>query len=491
MAAHKKVKQVKEGIDALELSRARLEFLILNSPAVIYAAKCSDDYAATFISSNVTTQLGYQPVDFINDPSFWINHIHPDDKDDVLACLGQFFAGGHHIHVHEYRFQHKDGSYRWMHDEARTVRDGAGNPVELIGYWIDATERKKTEEALRRSEEEFRSAFEFSSVGMFQADPSSGRILRANPHFCAITGYNEAELLKRSFIDLTHPEDRERNLKEYSALGRGEIPYFRAEKRYVRKDGKPVWCEVIANMIRDSDGRPLRSTAVVRDITETKRLEEEKRRAAVLSERNRLAREVHDNLAQGLASIVLQLEGAELVLPVRAREARTHVAAARDLARRSLVEARRSLLALHSSLLDHNDLPSAMSQLVDSLELAWSSHTNLMINGRHRPLPPTTEDHLLRITQEALQNAIRHGKARKMQVELAYDKKRVSLKIQDDGNGFELAGDRRTTSLGITIMQERSAEIGARFDIQSKPGKGTRVTVEVPIPEATRAAVSR
>ena len=78
-----------------------------------------------------------------------------------------------------------------------------------------------------------------------------------------------------------------------------------------------------------------------------------------------------------------------------------------------------------------------------------------------------------------------------MRVELGYDEKSVTLKIQDDGRGFEQAGDRRTTSLGITIMRERSAEVGARFDIHSEPGKGMRVTVEVPIPEAARVAVSQ
>ena len=491
LGTHTDITERKQVEEELRASKARLDFLISRTPAIIYSAKCSNDYAATFISPNITTQLGYHPADFINDPSFWINHIHPEDKDRVLAGLAQFFAGGFHSHEDEYRFQRKDGSCGWMHDEVRLVRDGAGNPVELVGYWIDVTERKKTEDALRRSEGEFRSAFEISSVGMCQADPFTGRMLRVNRCFCEMTGYSEAELLNCSFKDITHPEDSEKNFEEYSALGRGEIPHYQTEKRYVRKDGNLIWCDVTVNMVRDPGGWPSRSLAVIRDITEYKRLEQEKRRAAVLAERNRLARDIHDNLAQGLAGLVLQLEGAEQVLPKRAREARKHIVMARDLARKNLVEARRSLLAMRSSLLDHSDLPSALSYFVDSLEVASSSHADLTIEGKHRPLSPRTEENLLRIAQEALQNAVRHGKARNMRVELGYHEKSVILGVQDDGDGFNLAGSRRTDSLGIIMMEERAAEIGARFDIQSKPGKGTRVTVEVSIPKAMRAAASR
>jgi signal transduction histidine kinase len=137
------------------------------------------------------------------------------------------------------------------------------------------------------------------------------------------------------------------------------------------------------------------------------------------------------------------------------------------------------------------DLPSALSYLVDSLELAWSSHTDLTINGKQHRLSSQIEENILRIAQEVLQNAIPHGKAHQMHVELGYNEKIVILKIQDDGNGFELARDRRTGNLGITIMLERSAEIGARFNIRSEPGKGARVTFEVPIPEATLVAVSQ
>ena len=105
-------KQVEE---ALILARARLEHLITHSPAVIYACEPSGDYAATSIGDNVREQLGYEPEDFVGDPKFWADHIHPEDAPRVLAGLHRLFE--HDDHTHEYRFQHKDGTYRWLRDD--------------------------------------------------------------------------------------------------------------------------------------------------------------------------------------------------------------------------------------------------------------------------------------------------------------------------------------------------------------------------------------
>ncbi len=132
--------------EAAERSAARLNSVFSSTPAVVYAAHASGDYGATFVSPNVTAQLGYRPADFTNDASFWVDHIHPDDREPVLAGLPHLFAQG--SHVHEYRFQHKDGRYRWMRDELRVIRDEAGHPIELVGSWLDITERKRTEQAL-------------------------------------------------------------------------------------------------------------------------------------------------------------------------------------------------------------------------------------------------------------------------------------------------------------------------------------------------------
>jgi PAS domain S-box-containing protein len=132
------------------MTKARLQYLLDVSPAVIYSSKPSGDYSATFISENVREQTGYEPHEFIDDPKFWSGHIHPDDFPRVLDELPGILEHGNHSH--EYRFMHKDGDYRWMYDEARLVRDEDGNPLEIVGYWIDVSKLKEAEGRLRESE---------------------------------------------------------------------------------------------------------------------------------------------------------------------------------------------------------------------------------------------------------------------------------------------------------------------------------------------------
>ena len=109
-----------------------LNNLLSAGPVVIYTREPSGDGDYTFVSPSVTSQLGYEPREFLEDQSFWVRHIHPDDAPSVLAEMPQLLEQG--SHVHEYRFRHKDGTYRWMLNQSRLSRDEAGNPVEVVGW---------------------------------------------------------------------------------------------------------------------------------------------------------------------------------------------------------------------------------------------------------------------------------------------------------------------------------------------------------------------
>jgi len=125
----------------------------------------------------------------------------------------------------------------------------------------------------RDAEEELRATFALSSIGIGQSEAATGRFVSVNHGLCAMTGYSEAELLERTFADITHPGDRTLNLEGYGRLQRGEIPEYRVEKRYVRKDGRVIWVDVTASVVRDPDGKPLRTLAVIQDISERKQAE--------------------------------------------------------------------------------------------------------------------------------------------------------------------------------------------------------------------------
>ena len=158
-------------LQELLVVRARLTQLVVSSPAMIYSARPSGDYAVTYISENLTPQLGYEPRDFTENASFWPDNIHPDDQTRVLTALSTLPEHGRLWT--EYRFRHKDGTYRWMQNESWLVRDGAGEPVEIVGSWFDITERKTAEDALRKSEEQFRNIFENVPIGLCEVDMSA------------------------------------------------------------------------------------------------------------------------------------------------------------------------------------------------------------------------------------------------------------------------------------------------------------------------------
>ena len=127
----------------LEENRRRLAFLISRIPSVIYSARVSGDFGATFVSENVARQMGYPPEKFKVSPSFWVENVHPDDLPRINSEIDRLFEFG--SHSYEYRFRHADGHYVWTQDEMTLIRDGSGEPLEIVGLWSDISECKRVE----------------------------------------------------------------------------------------------------------------------------------------------------------------------------------------------------------------------------------------------------------------------------------------------------------------------------------------------------------
>ena len=118
--------------------------LLSSSPAVIYSFKATGDFAPTFVSDNINGVFGYAPADYLEDPAFWRDRVHPDDLARVEEAISKFFQNG--VHTVEYRFRRKDGSYCWVNDEQHLIRAIDGKPLEIVGSWSDITARKAAEE---------------------------------------------------------------------------------------------------------------------------------------------------------------------------------------------------------------------------------------------------------------------------------------------------------------------------------------------------------
>lgn len=202
---------------------------------------------------------------------------------------------------------------------------------------------------------------------------------------------------------------------------------------------------------------------------------------AVLEERNRIARELHDTLEQELAGITMQLDLAADCFQQAPGIAQQALETARDMSRHSMVEARRSVWDLRCQLLEHGDLVSAISQIVEPLVSREDAKVNVTIEGTPVRLPGQKEMNLLRIAQEAVANALKHGCARQVKIQLRYTSTSVCLNVVDDGRGFPASQTAPTGHFGLLDMRERAHSMGSQLNVESECGRGTRISLQVPL----------
>lgn len=205
------------------------------------------------------------------------------------------------------------------------------------------------------------------------------------------------------------------------------------------------------------------------------------RSGAVLQERNRIARELHDNLEQELAGITMQLDLAVDCFQNAPRVARQALETARNMSRHSMVDARRSVWDLRCHLLEEGDLVSALHQMVQPSPPRDDVKVNVSVSGTPLRLTAAVEMNLLRIGQEAVANAIKHGNAHCVCAVLEYEENTVRLSVADDGCGFRPQDATPSGHFGLLDMRERAHSMGCALTVVSEPGRGTRVAIEVPM----------
>ncbi len=232
---------------------------------------------------------------------------------------------------------------------------------------------------------------------------------------------------------------------------------------------------------------------IVRDVTERRRLEqarqadqqrllEQERRAGVLEERNRLAQEFHDTLAQGFTGISFLLGAAEDTLSDDTALARAQIGRARQVAQESIVEARRSIRALRTQALETGGLSLALAHLVENARATSGVDAEFVASGTPTSLPVQVEDDLLRIAQEAVTNALKHAQAAHIMVYLKSAPGQVQLRVEDDGRGFAASNPRAHTGFGLIGMRERAARIGGKLLLDTNTDVGTKISVSIALP---------
>jgi PAS domain S-box-containing protein len=366
-------------------------------------------------------------------------------------------------------------------------------------------------DALTISERQYRRLFEAARDGILLLDSVHGRITDANPFMTELLGYSHDELLGRELWEIGLLEDKTASRKAFRRLKREEhIRYedLPLENRW----GERREVEFVSNLYREDGHTVIQCN--IRDISERKRVEAELVAAAakhahqdaVLEERTRMARELHDTLAQGFAGITTQLEAAEAALAnvpqsaspdslaacqaqlavcqAQLGKVQSRIEKARDLSRESLTEARRSVAALRLPALEAAPLSEALARFLTQRVLGTSAKSRYVLEGVPQALPAQIEHFLLRIGQEAIVNAVEHAQAHEINVVMSFEPGQVRLRVRDDGLGFDphLPAVGR---FGIVGMRERAAKAQGKLTLVSRPGGGTQIDLTVPVPQET------
>lgn len=263
--------------ERLQAKQLRLEFKLLEHILdVILAGYWDWDIPnhRIYMSPGFKGMFGYAPEELPDVPETWQELMLPEDIPDAMANLERHFQSRGHIPYHqEVRYRHRDGSVVWVICSGQVIEwDPQGNPLRMVGCHIDISDRKQVEMALKASESRYRAIFDQVAVGINQVD-DQGRFVSANPAFCRMLGYTEAELLQLTFRDITHPEDLARCYQEYLQLSQAEIPFSIHEKRYLHKQGHAIWTQVAISPLHNHDSK-LADIAIVVNIEDRKRAEQ-------------------------------------------------------------------------------------------------------------------------------------------------------------------------------------------------------------------------
>ena len=265
-----------------------------------------------FRSARYKEILGYEDHELGNDNDDWVRRIHPDDFDRVMQANLDYLERKIPYYAVEYRLRCKNGSYKWVMGRAQAVWDEAGNPVRMVGSTTDISNHKLAEEALRKSEQQFREIFEHASLGLSLINFQTHQFIQVNPAYYQLLGYSETEIASLTFDEITHPDDLEQDLHYMEQINQGKIDSFRLEKRYLRKNGEVMWGNLTLTVLRDQDGKPGFCLGMIEDITERKYAEDQIK--ASLQEKETLLKEIHHRVKNNLQIIssLLRLQSRQL-----------------------------------------------------------------------------------------------------------------------------------------------------------------------------------
>jgi len=419
----------------------------------------------------------------------------------------------------DFRWQlRKDGSRFWASGFVNPLRDEAGNLIGCVKVVHDATEKKLAEDALKKSEADFRAIFELAGIGIAQADLQTGRLLRVNQKLCDITGYSSDELLAMTIQELTRPENQEQDFTVYQRMLLGEGEY-EVDKRYARKDGSAVWAHINVVALRDDGGNPIRATVSALDITSRRQAQERLKQALAREQEargdaeraNRSKDEFITLVSHELRSPLNAILGWTTALR-RARRDEQIIDRALEVIERSarmqsqliddLMDTTRAVSGKLKLEVCPMNLAEAIEKAVEVVRPAAEAKGVSLDIRLDRNVGQITgdPDRLQQVAWNLLSNAIKFtNEGGRVEVRLEREDPYVQITVSDTGQGIKseflpyvfdryqqagTSGGRRAAGLGLglTLVRQLVEMHGGSVAAESEgEGKGATFTIKLPV----------
>ncbi len=486
----------KRAEEELRGSESFITSVVENLPNMIFVKDAKD---LKFVRFNKAGEdlLGYSREVLIGKSDY---EMFQKDKADFFTSKDrEVLKLGGMLDIPEELIDTKHHGRRILHTRKIPIYDEKGDPRYLLGISEDVTDLKRLEAARKESEERYRNIFENAVEGIFQTTPA-GKYVAVNQALARIYGYDSPDDMIATVTNLAgHPYMDPGRRDEFIRLMQEQERVTGFEALVYRKDGSWIWVSEGARALRDPAGTLVGYEGTVADVTQRKlgearlraTLEELRMLSGRLAtvreeEQTRIARELHDELGVGLTCLKVDLSRLRTIMgeprAAKVRKKMEHkIRSMVEQVDATIASVQRIVTELRPRILDDLGLVAAIEWQCQDFQQRTGIPCTCVSSADDIAMDPKQATSLFRICQEALTNTARHAQATAIQVLIKQLDNNLLLAIQDDGVG--ISGEKLTesTSLGLLGMRERAASLGGQVTIAGSPGKGTTVTVRVPL----------
>ena len=473
--------------EALQRHNAAWRTLVETFPGWMWTAypDGSIEYSSPVISSYLSG-VGASKEDL---RQLYTSAVHPDDHEchrrhwEELVCTGE-------PREYEVRLRRADDTFRWFLSRSQPIRNEQGILIRWVCTNFDIEDKKAAEARLHASNERYRAILDSLPACVCVLDPA-GQLIYANNVATLKTGKPLEELSGFKWMECVHPDQAASVREEWTACINAVRP-IDATLAMRQSDGAYRWQHVLVAPLFDKRGQVLNWYLLCVDIDEKITAERSLRASeqALLNERTRIARDLHDTLLQSFQGVVLKFHGVRYMLPDYPEKAGEVLEGVIEEARLAIVEGRDAVQGLRSSTVVSNDLVRAISALGEELTAGLAADQagpcpefRVHVEGTTRDLVPLVRDEVHRIGCEAVRNAFRHAQASRIEVAIHYDPRQLRLRVRDNGKGIDLSvvGEAgRPGHFGLPGLRERAKLAGGKLALLSGRDSGTEVELTIP-----------